>query len=178
MAEGNKGFISLMFDLYGSALYGIVLRVVDEEKIAKKVMEEGFLKVWKTYQHFNKEKNNLFIWLFRIFRSTAMDHLKGSNKDTNLNYSIHELFAKKNIIPQFNSEKTSKKVIDKKDSDSFVMKIMSFYKNWKIKKLIITKFMWFSVKKEGSLQLGKAVTHINPGLPSHFNLKFYTACYE
>ena len=86
--------------------------------------------------------------------------------------SIHELFDKKNIIPQANHERTNEEEIDKTVSDAFVNQIADFYKNWIIIKLIIKRFMWFSIRKEGNLQLKMAAISLKHGLTSNFHLKY------
>lgn len=158
MSEGNRQFVSLMFDHYGGALYGIVLRIVDEEVVAKKVMEQGFLKVWRTHTNFNSNKNNLFIWLFQIFKETAHDHLDKGNIDGNKNFSINELFNKKIIISQLNPEIPDTEE-DHIAEDRFMSGIGFLNKLWKTIKVTIRKFMWFNVSKKVDKQLLLAPIH-------------------
>ena len=60
MRDQNPKFISLLYDNYSDSLYGIVLRIVQNEETAKDVMQESFVKVWKKYDGYDCQKAKLF----------------------------------------------------------------------------------------------------------------------
>jgi RNA polymerase sigma factor (sigma-70 family) len=62
-----------LYDAYGAALYGSVLRIVHCSMIAEQVMQDTFLKVWLHGARYDTSKGRLFTWLLNIARNTAID---------------------------------------------------------------------------------------------------------
>ncbi len=65
--------VSLLYDHYGAALFGIVLKVVHSRDLAEQVLQDTFLKVWRNAAQYNAQKGRLFTWLLNIARNTAID---------------------------------------------------------------------------------------------------------
>jgi len=72
----DKRAVSAVYDQYSSALYGLVLRIVRTEDVAKDVMQETFIKVWKYSDRYDPQKGTLFTWLINIARNTALNTLQ------------------------------------------------------------------------------------------------------
>ena len=77
--QNDRKVISIIYDKYAPALYGVVLRIVRSEEIAKDVMQDSFLKIWKNGQQYNSSKGTLFTWLLNIARNTAIDKIRSAN---------------------------------------------------------------------------------------------------
>lgn len=75
MEQDEKG-MSLLYDYYGDTLYGVALKVTKDGDLAKDVLQESLIKVWKKIHSYNPEKAKLFTWLFRITRNTAIDKIR------------------------------------------------------------------------------------------------------
>lgn len=73
MRQGDKRAVALLYDNYGSAIYGIILRIVGDEMLAKDVMQESFVKIWKNCKQYDTHKGRLFTWLINIARNSAID---------------------------------------------------------------------------------------------------------
>ncbi len=69
----DKEAISLLYDNYSAALYGVVLRIVRSPDIAQDVMQDSFVKAWKYGPNYDASKGRLFTWLLNIARNTAID---------------------------------------------------------------------------------------------------------
>lgn len=74
----NKEAISLMYDNYAAALYGVVLRIVRSPDIAQDVMQDSFVKAWKYGPNYDASKGRIFTWLLNIARNTAMEFTRGA----------------------------------------------------------------------------------------------------
>jgi RNA polymerase sigma-70 factor, ECF subfamily len=74
----NKEAISLLYDNYSSALYGVVLRIVRSPDVAQDVMQDSFVKAWKYGPNYDASKGRLFTWLLNIARNTAIDVTRSS----------------------------------------------------------------------------------------------------
>ncbi|WP_340063813.1 RNA polymerase sigma factor [Ascidiimonas aurantiaca] len=75
LQKDEKG-MSLLYDYYGDALYGVAYKITKDEDLAKDVLQEGLVKVWKKIEQYDAKKAKLFTWLFRIIRNTAIDKIR------------------------------------------------------------------------------------------------------
>lgn len=74
----DKRAIEMIYDHYGDALYGVVLRIVGIESIAEDVVQDAFVKIWKKGPSFDSRKGSLFTWVLNICRNTAIDVIRSS----------------------------------------------------------------------------------------------------
>ncbi len=65
--------ISLMYDKYSSALFGVILKVVNNKQIAEEVLQDTFTKIWRNFDKYDDSKGRLFTWLINIARNSAID---------------------------------------------------------------------------------------------------------
>ncbi len=65
--------VSLMYDKYSSALFGVILRVVNNREIAEEVLQDTFTKIWRNFDSYDSSKGRLFTWLINIARNSAID---------------------------------------------------------------------------------------------------------
>lgn len=73
LQSGDKKAISLIYDRYSAALYGVACRIVKSEEIAQDVLQDAFIKIWKNASSYNRTKGTLFTWILNITRNTAID---------------------------------------------------------------------------------------------------------
>ncbi len=95
LKQQDKRAISLLYDKYGAALYGIALKIVGSEALAEDVLQDSFVKVWKNASSFDEKKGTLFTWLLNITRNTALDTIKSaayrrSKKIQELDFSVYD----------------------------------------------------------------------------------------
>lgn len=78
----EKAF-NYLYDNYSAALYGVILRVLDKEELANDVLQEVFVKIWRSIDQYDSSKGRLYTWLLNIARNTAIDTLrsKGFQQD-------------------------------------------------------------------------------------------------
>lgn len=79
LAEGNKRALNLLYEHYSASLYGVILKVTNNEELAEDALQETFVKVWKNAHKYDASKAKLFTWLYRIARNTAIDKLRSYN---------------------------------------------------------------------------------------------------
>jgi len=72
----NEKHFGYLYDHYSPALYGIALKVVNDETIAGDVLQEIFLKIWRGIERYDSDKGRLFTWMVNIARNTAIDTLR------------------------------------------------------------------------------------------------------
>lgn len=82
LQKGDKKAISLLYENYADTLYGVILKVLNNEELAQDALQETFIKVWKKSKSYDADKAKLFTWLYRIAYNTAIDKVRSqSNKD-------------------------------------------------------------------------------------------------
>lgn len=76
LRQGKQEAISVAFDQYGAAIYGVVLRMVGDAVVAEEITQDVFLKLWNKWELFDPKRGTLPSWLLQIARNTALDHLR------------------------------------------------------------------------------------------------------
>lgn len=81
LENGDKKAISLLYENYADALFGVISKVISDPDLAQDVLQETFVKVWKKAKSYDSKKAKLFTWLYRIAYNTAIDKVRSySNK--------------------------------------------------------------------------------------------------
>lgn len=75
----DKRAIELLYDQYSNTLYGVVLKIVRSEELAKDTLQEAFVKIWRNGPKYNAAKGTLFTWMLNIARNTAIDKTRSAN---------------------------------------------------------------------------------------------------
>jgi len=70
--------VGYLYDQYGSALFGVALRIVRSRELAEQVLQDTFVKVWKFGSQYDGNKGRIFTWLVNIVRNTAIDATRTS----------------------------------------------------------------------------------------------------
>ena len=79
LQKGDKTALNLLYQNYADSLYGVILKVTNNEELAQDALQETFVKVWKNSKKYDSKKAKLFTWLYRIARNTAIDKLRSFN---------------------------------------------------------------------------------------------------
>lgn len=82
-SKSESGF-SYLYDNYSAALYGIILRIVEDPDRASDVLQDCFVKIWKNIDTYQTGKGTLFTWMLNIVRNGAID----SNRSKHVKYQI------------------------------------------------------------------------------------------
>ena len=82
LKEQDEKGMSLLYDYYGETLLGVAYKVTKDEDLAKDVLQESLVKVWKKIHSYDRSKAKLFTWLFRITRNTAIDKIRSITTKT------------------------------------------------------------------------------------------------
>lgn len=80
ISAGDPKFVDLLYQRYGPALYTIALRIVQDEEMAKDVVQDAFIKIWKNHMKYDPDRSRVFTWAYQIVRNTALDKLRASKK--------------------------------------------------------------------------------------------------
>jgi len=78
----------LLYERFSSKMYGVCLRYTENVEDANDVMQEGFIKVYKSLPKFRGE-GSFEGWIRRIFINTSIEHFRKKVKLYNVN-EVHE----------------------------------------------------------------------------------------
>ncbi|MEZ4686753.1 MAG: sigma-70 family RNA polymerase sigma factor [Bacteroidia bacterium] len=70
----------MLYDQYGAALYGVILKVVKSDSMAEDVLQESFVKIWNKIDQYDEKKGRFFTWILNIARNTAIDHWRSARR--------------------------------------------------------------------------------------------------
>jgi RNA polymerase sigma-70 factor (family 1) len=80
LLDDEQAFASL-FNSYRNKLYGFVFGITGSSEIAKDIVQDVFLKIWKT-RHSAHEVENFNALVYRIAKNAAIDQLKRASRES------------------------------------------------------------------------------------------------
>jgi RNA polymerase sigma-70 factor, ECF subfamily len=73
VAKGDEAAFARLYEETRAKLYGVLLRILGRPALAEEVLQETYLKVWKTADRFNPELASPITWMVAIARNRAID---------------------------------------------------------------------------------------------------------
>ena len=70
---GVETTISTLYDRYGRTVFGVGLKILGDHSLAEELVQEVFLKVWRSSRTFDPSRGSFSTWLYRVTRSCALD---------------------------------------------------------------------------------------------------------
>ena len=63
LKNGDQSAFAYLYDHYSGALYGIILRIINNNELSEDILQEAFVKIWDNFQgydasNFKKKKND------------------------------------------------------------------------------------------------------------------------
>lgn len=74
----DKAAVSLLYERYAAALYGVICRLITNEEVAKETLQDVFIKIWNNGDKYDADKGRLFTWMVQLTRNVAIDTLRSS----------------------------------------------------------------------------------------------------
>jgi RNA polymerase sigma-70 factor (ECF subfamily) len=65
--------LSALYDRYARTVYGVGLKILGNRSLAEDLVQEVFLKVWRSAGTFDSSRGSFSTWLYRVTRSCALD---------------------------------------------------------------------------------------------------------
>ncbi|MEN3322958.1 sigma-70 family RNA polymerase sigma factor [Mariniflexile soesokkakense] len=76
LERGDKKAITILYENYADALYGVIKKIIADDDTAQDVLQESFVKIWRYSKKYDSSKAKLFTWLYRIAYNTAIDKVR------------------------------------------------------------------------------------------------------
>lgn len=77
IAAGERDALAELYDRYGALAYAVALRVLGDPGRAEDVVQESFVKLWRSAGQFDARRGSLRTWLITSVRNRAIDALRG-----------------------------------------------------------------------------------------------------
>jgi len=71
--------MSALYQMYSDSLYKVISTIVVIEEIAQDLLQETFIKIWKSFGMYDATKGRLYTWMARLARNLSIDYLRSSN---------------------------------------------------------------------------------------------------
>lgn len=87
LKQGKAIAIKQLYQMYAPALNGIIKRIIKYDEIAEDVLQDTFVKIWKSIGQYDASKGRLFTWMANVAKNMAIDqvrskaHLNASKTD-------------------------------------------------------------------------------------------------
>ena len=79
LKAGDKAAIDQLYKMYAASLFGIITRIVKFDEIAEDVLQDTFLKIWKSIGQYDSAKGRLFTWMANLAKNTAIDQIRSKH---------------------------------------------------------------------------------------------------
>lgn len=120
-----------LYENYSPVLYGVVLRVVNQEEAANDTLQEVFVKIWKNIDSYDATKGRLYTWMLNIARNTAIDMLRSKNykydkKIQNFENTVHKDVDNLSSSPSINHIGLEKVLKELKEEQQVIIHLAYF----------------------------------------------------
>lgn len=76
--QGDQKALATLYDAYSGALNGVILRVVRNNDLAQEVLQDTFVKIWRSAGAYDPAKGRPFTWMMNIARNAAIDMVRSA----------------------------------------------------------------------------------------------------
>jgi RNA polymerase sigma-70 factor, ECF subfamily len=73
VAKGDQAAFQRLYDATRAKLYGVVLRILRRPDLAEEVMQDAYLKIWRSAQAYDPRVASPMTWMVAIARNRAID---------------------------------------------------------------------------------------------------------
>jgi RNA polymerase sigma-70 factor, ECF subfamily len=70
---GVEAALSALYDRYARTVYGVGLKILGNRSLAEELVQDVFLKVWRSAGTFDSSRGRFSTWLYRVTHSCALD---------------------------------------------------------------------------------------------------------
>ncbi|HEY0054718.1 MAG TPA: sigma factor [Pedobacter sp.] len=77
----------VLYDMYASSLFGVIIKIVKDIKVAEDTLSETFVKIVNSFDQYDSSKGKLFTWMINIARHESIDKLRSEEHRNSLRNS-------------------------------------------------------------------------------------------
>jgi RNA polymerase sigma factor (sigma-70 family) len=91
--------LEALYNRYSPILYTLIKKIVVDDEIAKDVLSDVFVIIWRKIDLFDFDSNNVYTWIITITRNKAVDAIKRARNISEME-PYNDEFENNNIIPK------------------------------------------------------------------------------
>lgn len=76
LQSGDERLFARLYDRYSAAVFGLILKWINDEEVAENLLQDVFVKAWRYHHLYDAEKGRIFTWLHNIARNICIDHMR------------------------------------------------------------------------------------------------------
>ena len=76
LGQGDSEAFTILYDRYGRAAFSLAYRVMGERQAAEDLVQDAFLKLWRSATSYRPERSSVRTWLLSIVRNRGIDQLR------------------------------------------------------------------------------------------------------
>jgi len=76
VSAGDTHAFAELYDRHAARLFGLVIHIMGTREHAEDVLQEAFIKAWRSARSYDATRSSPGVWLQMITRSTAIDWLR------------------------------------------------------------------------------------------------------
>jgi RNA polymerase sigma-70 factor, ECF subfamily len=80
MAAGDELALADFYQSFAPTLYGLAMKMLEDEKEAEDVLQEGFIYIWRKAASYNPQLSSPFSWAVMIVRHKAIDRIRSRRR--------------------------------------------------------------------------------------------------
>ncbi len=84
IAQADEKAFAELYDRFSRGLFSLVYKILNDEREAEDVLQEGFTQIWKKASTFDGTRSSAFTWAVMIMRNKAIDHIRARQRQTRL----------------------------------------------------------------------------------------------
>jgi RNA polymerase sigma-70 factor, ECF subfamily len=76
VAQGDAEAFAVLYDRHGRAAYSLAYRMMGEHHAAEDLVQDAFLKVWRSATSYRADRGSVRTWLLSIVHNRGIDQLR------------------------------------------------------------------------------------------------------
>lgn len=76
LKDGDPSSIQQLYKMYAPSLNGIIKRIIKYDEVAEDVLQDTFVKIWKSIHQYDATKGRLFTWMANVAKNMAIDQVR------------------------------------------------------------------------------------------------------
>ena len=80
LKDKDEQALSMLYDKYSGALYGVILRMCKDEGHAQNLLQDTFLTIWEKSHQYDPSKGRFYTWAYRIAKNKTLNFLRKSGE--------------------------------------------------------------------------------------------------
>ena len=76
VGQGDAGAFAVLYDRHGRAAYSLAYRMMGEKQAAEDLLQDAFLKLWRSATSYRADRGSVRTWLLSIIHNRGIDQLR------------------------------------------------------------------------------------------------------